>query len=165
MSNQQTRPGAAEFVKKPLVYCGRRWIDHLEKMCVAIRPLQDGKLQEEMLFAYDKKAHRVVGGIYEGAEFSDSQARGISGRLSYQSNWPDKSDLIDWKARDEYAESQARCKKLEADAKKVSEIEAIMLPLRMQFDRYRLMRDSAGMKALRSAVMAALECSPRASEK
>jgi hypothetical protein len=68
------------------------------------------------------------------------------------------------KNSDELAESIVRTKKLEADAKKISEIEKIMLPLRVQFARYMFMRDRGGMDALQAAVVAALASAPRPQE-
>lgn len=163
MTAQEAKPDI-QFVALDFVYCGRRWSDASNKLVLCIRPIKDGELQEAMLFAFDRKAHRTVGGVYSGAEFGGSSARGIAGSLRYERMWEDRTELIDWQARDEYAESASRRRKLEADAKKISEIERIMLPLRNQFQAYRVKRDHAGMEALRAAVLNALASAPRASE-
>lgn len=146
------------------VYCGRRWSDAHSKLYVSVRPIKDGELRKEMLFEFSRKAHRTVGGVYTGATFSTTSARGLEASLKYTRQWQDRADLIDWQSRDGAAESSARTKKLEGDAKKVSEIEKIMLPLRKQFEGYRAKRDQAGMKALRAAVIAALTSTPRQTE-
>lgn len=145
------------------VYCGRRTLSN-GKMGFAVAPIRDGKLQRQMLFPFDRKAHRAVGGVYSGAEFNDSQALGLNGALKYVRRWTVQHDLVDWQARDDHAESEARTKKLEGDAKKVSEIERVLLPLRVQYESYRKRRDHAGMEALRSAMLNALMSAPRTGE-
>jgi hypothetical protein len=146
-----------------LAYCGRRWTDS-GKLFVVICPIKEGVLQKEMWFDFDRKAVRTVGGVYSGASFSEKGVRGLSARLQYLRQWPDSSQLLDWQARDEDAEVQARSKKLEGDAKRVSEIEKIMLPLRAQYEGYRKKHDVAGMRALRAAVQNALMSAPRKTE-
>jgi hypothetical protein len=155
---------ASEFVALDFVYCGRRWSKSSGSMMLCVRAIKDGVLQDAGLYAFDRKAHRAIGGVYSGAVFSEEGIRNLSGDLVYQRRWDVREDLIDWQARDEAAESASRSKKLEADAKKISEIEKIMLPLRVQYENYRKKRDHAGMEALRAAVVNALASSPRSTE-
>jgi hypothetical protein len=145
------------------VYCGRRW-SVSEKLLISVRPIKDGELLREMLFDFDRKMVRSVGGVYSGASFHDNGARGLSSANRFERLWQDKSDLIDWQVKDENVEIAARSKKLESDSKKVSEIEKILLPLRQQYESYRVKRDLAGMAALSSAVQRALQAAPRTSE-
>lgn len=163
----QTTPAAeateSEHHPLDLVYCGRRWTES-GKLFVAICAVKDGVLQREMWFDFDRKAVRTVGGVYSGATFSEKGVRGLSARLQYLRQWADRAQLMDWQARDEDAEVQARSKKLEGDAKRVSEIEKILLPLRGQYEGYRKKHDVAGMRALRAAVENALMSAPRKTE-
>lgn len=145
------------------VYCGRRVLTN-GKLGICVAPIRDGKLQREMLFLYERKAHRYVGGVYSGAEFNERQMVGLTANLKYVRPWTVQHELIDWQARDQHAEAEARAKKLEDDAKKVSEIERVLLPLRVQYESYRKQRDLAGMEALRSTVLSALASTPRTNE-
>ena len=155
---------APEFLPLDFVYCGRRWSQSSGSMVICIRAIKDGVLQAAGLYEFDRKAHRAIGGVYSGALFNEASIRNLSGALVYQRRWDVREDLIDWQSRDAAAESVSRSKKLEADAKKINEIEKIILPLRVQYDNYRKKRDHAGMDALRAAVVRALASSPRSSE-
>ncbi|UWE19331.1 hypothetical protein [Herbaspirillum huttiense] len=162
------KPGSVIDQGDPLiamdfVYRGRRILGS-GKLAVCLAPLQDGKALQERHFLFDKKAHRAIGGIYSGAKFTANEMSGLSAHLTFVGKWQAAADLIDWEARDALAEQIARSKRLESDVKKVSEIEKILLPLRRQFENYRQKRDTAGMEALRKAVVSALGTSPRAFE-
>lgn len=157
MSDESKPAEALDFV-----YCGRRW--NGSKLFIVVRPIRGGKLEDELAYAFNRKAHRAIGGVYSGAKFNDTSIIGLAAALQYVRRWDDKAQLIDWESRDHHAESEARQKKIEADDKKVSEVEKIMLPLRVQFEGYRMKRDLAGMDALRAAVLAALSSSPRVIE-
>jgi hypothetical protein len=165
MSQNTSAVEAAEsqYVPLDLVYCGRRWTES-GKLFVVVCALKEGVLQREMWFDFDRKALRTVGGVYSGASISEKGVRGLTSRLQYLRQWSDRSQLMDWQARDEDAEVQARSKKLEGDAKRVSEIEKILLPLRAQYEGYRKKHDVAGMRALRTAVQNALMSAPRTTE-
>ncbi len=65
------------------------------------------------------------------------------------------------RARDEAFETQQCLAKLELDAKKVNELEALLLPLRKQYAVYSRQYDYAGQEALEQAVLRALRSPPR----
>jgi hypothetical protein len=168
MSKTATEAASADtapVIPQDFVYCGRRMLAN-NKLAFAVRPIAaDGTLLPERWFAFDRKAKRMVGGVYSGAEFSVSQAAGLYGALKYLRRWPDAGDQIAWEAQDGAAEAADRVRKLEADDKKISEIETALLPLRAQFERFRHMRDRGGIEALRAAVLAALESPLRPDER
>jgi hypothetical protein len=160
-----TPPTAEALTPRDFVYCGRRQLAS-GKLAFAVCAINDdGTLMPERLFMFDRKAHRSVGGVYSGASFSETQAAGLSARLTFVRRWPGEGDQIAWEALDGAAEAADRARKLEADDKKVSEIERTMLPLRAQFERFRHMRDRGGMEALRAGVLAALEAPLRPDER
>lgn len=162
LASPETKPMSTQ----DFVYCGRRLLAN-GKLAIAVRPIaEDGTLQPERLFAFERKGHRSVGGVYSGAEFSEKQAAGLfSPQLKFIRRWPEADDNIEWEALDGAAEAADRARKMEADDKKISDIEATMLPLRAQFERFRHMRDRGGIEALRAAVLAALEAPLRPAER
>jgi hypothetical protein len=151
------------MVPLDFVYCGRRIMSN-GKLAVAIAPIQDGEIQKTRLFLFDRKAHRTIGSVYSGATFSDNHMRGLIADLKFERIWHKQEDRIEWRARDEEVETHLRTKKLEADAKKVNEIETIMLPLRIMMQNFRHKRDYGGMEALEAAVVRALKSKPREGE-
>lgn len=144
------------------IYVGRR-LNGSKPVAAICCVLAPGKLGAEAF--YDMKAFKghVLGGVYRGAEFAGSQVRGLN-RVKFVERWADTAAQVDWRARDEQVEERQRTDKLLKDAKKVHEIEAVMLPLRKLYEGYRHRRDSAGGEALEQAVLRALRVSPRASE-
>lgn len=152
-----------ELAAMDFVYSGRRWSSN-GKLLITLYPIVDGVLQKERVFEYDRKAHRVVGGIYTGAKFNDGSMLGFTSALQYVGRWENQADLLEWQAKDEHAETRSKARKLEADDKKISEIERILLPLRIQYESMRKRRDMAGMEALRLALNNALYSAPRESE-
>jgi len=115
------------------------------------------------VFASKSLKGNVIGGVYRGAEFTDSQARGL-GAVTFVERWKDQLACIDWRARDEAFEADHRRVKLEADAKKVNEVEAMLLPLRKLYASYSRKYDNAGKEALEQAVLRALRSPPRKCE-
>lgn len=152
-----------EFFKRQFVYLGQR--TGKSDQCAVIRiVLNDEIVSDEIWYKYDRDwAKKVVGGIYDGAEFNEKQVRGFKA-AHYVRRWGKSQDLIDWVARDQKAEADKRSEKLQADARRVSEIDKIMLPLRQQYAALSKKYDSAGMRALQSAVMQSLIEAPRKSE-
>lgn len=120
--------------------------------------LDDGSLYDAKLF----KRH-AIGGVYRGATFGGITARGLA-EAKYVEQWPIEAARIDWRIRDEDAESDQRADKLSGDVRKVHEIEALLLPLRKLYAGYFKRRDSAGQEALERAVLRALRCAPRSTE-
>lgn len=157
-----TPPTPEEFLPFDYVYAGRRTLKG-GKPGVEIYRLVDGQLGGSSVFEAKALKARVIGGIYRGATFSDQSARGLD-TVTFVDRWKDPAACIDWRARDEAAEARQRLIKLEADAKKINEIEAILLPLRRRYATYVRQYDNAGKYALEQAMLSALRAPPRSTE-
>jgi hypothetical protein len=105
-----------------------------------------------------------VGAVYTGAEFDEGQAKGLA-EARWSRMWPNAEDRIEWQARDQHALDLERAERMEADTRKMSDIETVMLPLRRRYEVLRKKHDRSGMYALERAVQAALLSAPRATEK
>ena len=151
-----TQTEASEFLPFDFVYAGRRVLKG-DKAGAEIFRIVDGRIADSFVFAAKSLKGRVIGGVYRGAEFSNNQARGL-GAVEFVHRWKDQG------ARDEAFETEQRRSRLEADAKKVNEIEAIMLPLRKLYASYSRQYDHAGKEALEQAVLRALRSPPRKTE-
>lgn len=157
-----TKPDESEFQPFDFVFAGR--CDAIGgKTGVVIHRVVEGKLGQQAVYEAKNLKGRVIGGIYRGASFSPDHVRGLV-ESQYVGRWPDKSDCIQWRARDEAHEAKRRLAKLEADAKKINELETILLPLRKQYAVYARQYDHAGKESLEQAVMRALRSPPRKTE-
>jgi hypothetical protein len=150
-----------EYAPMDFVFCGLR--SSRDRLVMAIAPITSGEVEETIFFAHKGKLRYVIGGVYSGAEFSASGAKGLDS-ASFVRSWSDRGEVIRWQALSDQAEAQARTKKLEANARKVNEIEAVLLPLRKQYAVFQRQRDRAGASALEQAVMAALRAPVRQGE-
>jgi hypothetical protein len=157
-----TETVASEFLPFDFIYAGRRALKG-DKPGAEIFRIIDGRLADSFVFASKNLKGNVIGGVYRGAEFTDSQARGL-GSATFVERWKDQLACIDWRARDEAFEADQRRIKLQADAKKVNEVEAMLLPLRKLYASYSRQYDHAGKEALEQAVLRALRSPPRKSE-
>ena len=148
-----------DFLPFDFVYAGRRALKG-DKPGVEIYRIVDGRLAYSFVFEAKSLKGKVIGGVYRGALFTDTKARGF-GSVQFVDRWNDKGACIDWRARDEAFEAQQRLAKLESDAKKMNELEALLLPLRKQYAVYSRQYDNAGKEALEQAVLRALRSPPR----
>lgn len=156
-------PEESAFLPFDFVYAGRRALKG-GKPGVEIFRIVDGRLAESFVFeSKSLKKSNVIGGVYRGARFTDNQAYGL-GAVAFVERWKDQLACVDWRARDEAFETNQRRLKLEADAKKVNEVEAMLLPLRKLHAAYSRKYDHAGKEALEQAVLRALRSPPRKSE-
>lgn len=153
---------APEFLPFDFVYAGRRALKG-DKPGAEIFKVVDGQLGDRYVFAAKSLRGSVIGGVYRGAMFSKDQARGL-GCVAFVERWKDSVACIDWRSRDEAFDANQRRNKLEADSKRVNEIEAILLPLRKLYASYTRQYDQAGKEALEQAVLRALRSPPRKSE-
>jgi len=145
------------------VYTGQRATGKGDR-CVSIRIIaEDGTLTEERWFKYSRKSDHVIGGIYRGARFSDTQAIGLE-RVSFIRRWSDEADRIEWTAKHEAVGSQFRLKSLESEAGRISDLEKALREARKAYDGLRRRYDKAGMAALEQAVLAALRAPLRKAE-
>lgn len=151
-----------DFQPFDFVYAGRRAMVG-NKAGGMIHRVVEGRLAEGELFDAKTFKSMAIGGVYRGAVFAESRARGLAG-ARFVERWKDSARCIDWRARDEAYEADKRHDKLQADARKINEIEAMLLPLRKLYATYRQKYDHAGQEALEQAVLRALRANPRKSE-
>lgn len=151
-----------EHVALDFVYCGKRLLTD-GKYGISIMTINDGLLGREALYDYSNKRNYVIGGVYQGASFSEGGAKGLDG-ASYLNRWDDKSLIVLWTAKNDEAEINFKRNKLEKDAKKVHIIEEMLLPIRTEYEKLKKNRDYGGMRALELAVMRAITISPRSKE-
>ncbi|MCK9709870.1 hypothetical protein [Pseudomonas syringae] len=157
-----TQTEVPEFLPFDFVYAGRRALKG-DKPGAEIFRIIEGRLADSYVFASKALKGHAIGGVYRGAQFTNSQARGL-GTATFVERWSDQLACIDWRARDEAFDASQRLIKLEADAKKVNEVEAMLLPLRKLYASYSRQYDHAGKEALEQAVLRALRSPPRKSE-
>ncbi len=144
------------------VFVGRV-IDEKGKQWGKIQKVVNGKLEAIEAYGMASLRGKAIGVVYAGATFHEGGCRGLK-NAQFSHRWADAGQVMDWKIRDDATETELRTAKLEADAKRVNEIESIMLPLRKRYEAYSSKRDHAGKEALEAAVLRALRCAPRATE-
>lgn len=152
-----------DYLPRDYIFGGQRLLKNGRMGAIVYLVVARGQLDDGAL--YDGKAFKrhVIGGIYRGATFCGDRARGLA-NAKYVGQWADEAVRIDWRIRDEDAQAELRTLKLSNDARKVHEIEAVLLPLRKLYAGYFKRRDSAGQEALEQAVLRALRCAPRSGE-
>jgi len=169
MSDEQKRsPGGTpagsseEYSPMDFVYTGLRLNAKGERF-VSVRVVLDaGTLGDEMLFQYSRSRDLNVGGVYRGAHFSKSGARGLDkSHLRYSGRWSDEGLRIQWSSLHDAAEAERRVRAMEAEEGRVSDLEKALLPARQLYDSLRRRYDKAGLAALEQAVLAALRTPPR----
>lgn len=165
MANGETAGNVEEnaFQAFDFVYAGRISTTP-KKVYAQIHCLLDGQLGPRQL--YDPKALKklAIGGVYRGVTFCDGTARGLE-KARFVGRWSEsEAMLMDWRARDDAVESAQRLAKLEADTRKHSELEALLLPVRKLYAAYTRKYDKAGLEALEQAVLRALRAPPRKTE-
>ena len=146
------------YIACDFVYCGCRTLSNGE-LVIEIRKIVDGQLAEPNLFTFHRKRDRIIGGIYQGATFSETSSKGIDS-VVFVSKWESSEYLILWEALDKQAKADDRAKKLEKNEKKMKQTDTIMLPLRVQYENCRKRHDFAGMEAISKAVLISLRNSP-----
>ena len=173
MTSEEQNPAAGEtsagsseeYSPMDFVYAGIRLNAKGERF-VSVRVVLDiDKLGDEMLFQYSRSRDLNVGGIYRGAHFSKSGARGLDkNHLRYSGRWPDEGLRIHWSSLHDAAEAERRTRAIEAEEGRVSDLEKALLPARQLYDSLRRRYDKAGLAALEQAVLAALRTPPRKAE-
>lgn len=153
----------SDFRPCDFVYAGLRPLTNGGKPGALVYRLTEGTLQPGSFYDPKLLKGKGIGCIYRGAVFTDTLVRGL-GHATYVGRWEGMKELIDWRARDEAMQASIRSKKLETDAKKTVEIEAMMLPLREMYAAYSRQYDHVGKEALELAVLRALRSAPRKSE-
>lgn len=119
------------------------------------------------LYVSPNRARRSTGGVYTGAAFSPDGGTAFDLPKAYwKSQWKSKADVLEWTALTDAADIDKKVIALETDAKRMNEIEAIMLPLRRLYTKAaQPPYDGATMEALRKAVLLALAAPIRKDER
>lgn len=154
-----------DFKPRDFVFLGRRIMaDGSVSVAIAVIN-EDGTLGPQAHYDDGKDwKGRAVGAVYTGALFSEKSVKGCT-KAVYTRRWPSTLDLVEWQSRHHAADAHERTQKLEKDARKTDEVEALLLPLRKRYEALRKKYDRPGMMALEAAVVRALMAAPRASEK
>lgn len=151
-----------DFIELDFVYCGLIFSNN--EFSVIVAPINpNGSLQKECFYKYKKGRDRTIGGIYRGAAFSEKSCRNIDS-VTYVDTYKDAEAIIRWKARNDQAKTQERTYKLEKDAKKTNEMDAMLMTARKLYSNYRKRNDFAGMEAIEAAVLRSLRTPIRQSE-
>lgn len=155
--DQQYRPAL-------LVYAGEREGVKGTRLVAYCELVNDAVDATEKLYEWKRGRDRVIGGIYKGAEFTvdGQQLRGLD-FLQYAGRIEDQERIIGWQVRNDQAVQFRKSKAYEAEAKG-SELERILLPLRIAHARHYDRYDTYSAHALEQAVLKALRVRPRKSE-
>lgn len=150
-----------KLVPRDFIFCG--WRLHKTQLIAEIAVFNDEGI--ERTYHFKMRPHRkpAIGGVYTGAEFSESQARGLEQSL-FSRMWEDQRQIIEWTALSEHAETVVRSMRNEANARKQHEIEDTLLPIRQQYANLLKRRDRAGLAAMEEAVLRALRAPIRSAE-
>lgn len=148
MADEETKGTPADFV-----YAGRMiGVKSNDAMHIVYVVKPDGTLSDNAS-VYDKKAFKrepIIGGVYRGAAFSDTQAFGLS-KATYHTRWHDRADIVKWEARDSDAAKVLATRRLEKNTK--GEVQELMLPLRRIVYKLRKRGASPEVHALSELVM------------
>lgn len=147
----------AEHVARDYVYCGVRLAKNDNDRFVEIRVInEDGTLSDGSWYKYKRSFERTIGAVYSGATFNgQGQVRGLV-EARFKGMWDKAEDRIEWKSLEEAALSKVKLKRMEADAGRVSDLEASLKDARKLYSKLRQQFDSAGCRALDQLVLAAL---------
>lgn len=132
-------------------------------LVIGLKTITNGELGLTKLFAPKAAKRFVMGGIYQGASFTESTAMGL-GAAKLVGQWGNSEHLMHWRAQDEAVDAQLKEKRMESDIKKRNEIDVAMLPLRKLYASYHRFGDAGAMEALEKAVARSLKRRPRAEE-
>lgn len=143
------------FVPITFVYMGQRaTVDGKRSVAIGLLD-KEGKLEVVRHYAASKGAYRSIGYLYVGAEFSKSQALGMS-TAKMSTRWHNPGDIAEWQAKDFAARAEMASLKIEADAKKDNVVDKWMTTLRTQYNSMMDRGDHAGCDALERAVLSSL---------
>ncbi|AVX93305.1 hypothetical protein [Pseudomonas psychrophila] len=90
-----TETEALDFLPFDFVYAGRRALKG-DKPGAEIFRIVDGRIADSFVFEAKTLKGKVIGGIYRGALFTDTKARGL-GAVKYVDRWNDQGACIDWR--------------------------------------------------------------------
>lgn len=143
-----------DFQERDFIFAGCRRSalngDLFDALVVDGRELHFGRKSARSAF--------VIGGIYRGASFNAAgTVRGFNRQsVTFVGRHENADDVIAWEATDGAARRAHEAAKFERDAKKVSEIATILLPLRRAYWQAAKVGDFAKAQAIEIAVRNAL---------
>lgn len=149
-------PVTQELVPTRFVYAGLR-VGSNHKLVVALCLIgPDEKLGPERYYDATRNTKPAIGGIYTGASFGESQARGIDS-ATFCGQWRYEEDRMAWFALHQQTVIWDRLRKEEAKASQsTSDLDKRLLFPRRAYQALRDRGDYAGMEALERAVVRAL---------
>lgn len=155
------------YTEKNFVYQGKRRSAKGE-MWIQLSTLDaNGNMDEKPKWfdAKSPKRNLIVGGVYRGASFNDAGSmRGITDVQYVGTTWQSQADVMEWQALEEQAMARAASDKLQKDAKRVTEIERTLLPLRELYAHAGKFGAYDKQAAIEAAMLRALRKAPRAGE-
>jgi hypothetical protein len=152
-----------DFKPQDYVYIGRRQLKD-GKIGHFIRRIDNtGELGKESGYVDLKKFRPVVGGVYTGATFSETHAKGIDS-AKYNRQWPDVMHRLEWQALDRNTEAEIKRERIEKDARRTNEMDRILLPIRRAIYNANRRGDYAEAHAIRNVVQISLNKPLTASE-
>ena len=139
------------FEPADYVYIGKRQLRDGKLGHFIMRINSVGELDKESGYRDLKRFHPVIGGVYTGAVFSEKHAKGIE-TAKYDRQWPDPMKRLEWGALDRVAETAIKKKRIEADARRMNEMDSILLPIRRAIYNANRRGDYTEAHAIRQAV-------------
>jgi hypothetical protein len=148
------------FEPRDFVYMGMRWLPSTKEAAIALAPLcpETGKPLNTRMFDVKRGRSMIVGGIYRGAEFSQSMVRGLD-RVNYSGGRYGNTDgtVSEWEALDSEARVKLRSQQMERKDKGANEImQRSLQELHERFTAALTRGDMATCEALKAAVVRAL---------
>jgi hypothetical protein len=146
---------------RDFTYMGRRRLAN-GQLADAVKP--DG--MDTMLFPRTNRSRSmVIGGIYTGAQFSDTGAKGLNDASYAGRKHPDAGDVLQWQALDGQARDDHANAKLERDDQRADAYRTALLPIRQQYHSAVARGDMHMARAIAAAVSRALTTPVREHEK
>lgn len=162
MTDQTTAKGApAEFV-----YLGvRQGPDNKPRAALAVI-YENGNLSPTRVYAMTKDfKRRVIGGVYKGARFDEDKAMYGAPVAVFDRLWPDAEQRAIWQALAQDEEANMAVRRVEADERRISEIDKAMIPLRKIYHAAIKRGDLLGAYAVERAIVRSLHRPLRDAEK
>lgn len=154
-----------DFKPVELVYIGQRLGADGERFVAFAKLLEGTPTPERPLhYPYKKNRQRAIGAIYTGALLApDDTIRGLE-MVQFKGMLPNQTLRLQWQAEDQRVEDRLALDRMESNARRISEFEKILLPLRKQYAKHMAAYDIAGAQALETMILRTLRMSPRKEE-
>lgn len=136
-----------ELVPKDFVYCGLRLSNKDTLIGKIVFIDADGNLGEPALYERKMFPGRVLGGVYTGASFGNSAARGLQ-KVIYQKKYDDWMQIQKWVGEHEQAQFEYKCIQLEKKMAKEDDLAKALIPWRKLYTTYVMQHDMLSAEAL-----------------